>query len=198
MSWTSACCFFCQALLYFLLSLSALPGQVLAPEHLASQTPALLWKAYIVCIFTKPDVWEQRNMRCCCPSALFKSHQSSTSEVSFFLFLELFTFLALHHSTLFHQGICCLLISSSSTSSICVPPAFWPFGSLRLKFLSPCFLTFPSRSNRWGEVLFRCWSFCPWWCHFMFQKDSDVAFFLGHWSPSADLSGEGTEGDQIA
>lgn len=137
----------------------------------------LLWKAYVVCIFTKTAVWEQRNMRCCCPSALFKSHQSSTSEVSFFLFLELFAFLAFHHSTLFHQGISALLYVNQQQwyqQHLCANSLLALWQSQAKVFQSPFFLMFWSQSNRWGKMLFRCWSFCP---TDLFQKEIDVAIF---------------------
>lgn len=102
--WTSACCFFCRALLYSLASLSALPGQVLTPGALNITNPSTPWSSDAVCISTEPDVWEHRSVRCCHPSALFKSHQSSTSEVSFFL--ELFAFWALDAALCFTREFC--------------------------------------------------------------------------------------------
>lgn len=165
MNWTSACCFFCLVLLYFLLSLSALSGQVLTPGAFSITNTSAMVEGLVVCIFTKPDVWQQRSMRCCRQSALFKSRQSSTSEVLFFLFLELFAFLALHHSTLSHQGISALFYVNQQQwyqQHLCAasPLALWqPQAEVSQ---SPFFfLMFPSQSNTWGKVLFRCWSFLP-------------------------------------
>lgn len=104
--WTSACCFFCRALLYSLASLPALPGQVLTPRALNITNPSTPQSSHVVCISREADVWEHRSTRCCHPSALFKSHRSSTSEVSFFLFLELFAFWALGAALCFTGEFC--------------------------------------------------------------------------------------------
>lgn len=169
--WTSACCFFCRALFHSLASLPALPGQVLTPGAFNITNPSTPWNSHAVCISTEPDVWEHRSVRCCHPSALFRSHQSSTSEVPFFLFLELSAFWALD-AVLCVTGEFCLV---GCWSSSCVLPAFQPSGSLQLKLFHILLLTFPSPRKGRGKVLFRSWSLCP-RSDFMFQKETGVAF----------------------